>query len=183
MQQQQSQPQVAPRVVQAVTSLANIGSMSRVIATTAGVAGNVGRVAQPAPTSVARITGMALHTLPLTPTRTTPTSVKTIPVQTIAQNVQIKQPIQQQHQQQPGLRITPINSSVAGGSGLNSNNNAAPTINSNNSTNNIPTGSGQPVQGLYLNSPQTTTTYYSVEPSGESSDLPHRFIVHWLCKF
>lgn len=165
--QQQSQSQGAPRVVQTVASLANIGTISRVIATTAGPVANMTRVTQPAPTPIGRIpigdaSRMALHSLQLAPTRTTPTPVKTIPTQSIAQTVQIKPTIQQQ----PGLRITPGNVGSAGGSGASSNNNATPTNTSNNN-NNIVSGTAQPVQSLYLNSPQTTTTYYSVESSGE----------------
>ncbi|XP_043271658.1 histone deacetylase complex subunit SAP130 isoform X2 [Venturia canescens] len=174
--QQQLQSQGGPRVVQTVTSLANIGTVSRVIATTSSAPAQVTRVTPAAPTSVARITGMALHSLPLPPTRTAPTPVKTISAQSIAQAVQLakqqqqqqqQQPVQQQQQQPQGIRITSGNSNPSAVSNINSNNNITPTNNSN-SNNNLNTGNPQPVQGLYLNSPQTTT-YYSVEPSGAYS--------------
>ncbi|XP_011306545.1 histone deacetylase complex subunit SAP130-A isoform X2 [Fopius arisanus] len=94
--------QQGPRVVQTITSLANIGTVSRVIATTtSGGISNMARVSQSAPTSVARITGMTLHSLPLTSPRTTPAPMKPLQAQTITQTVQIKSSGQQT------LRVTP----------------------------------------------------------------------------
>ncbi|XP_034941423.1 histone deacetylase complex subunit SAP130-B [Chelonus insularis] len=88
--QSQTHPQGTTRVVQTITSLANIGTVSRVIATTTNPS-NVARVTQSTPTSVARITGMTLHSLPIATTRAIPAPVKpVVSGQAIAQAVQIK---------------------------------------------------------------------------------------------
>ena len=147
-QQQQSQPQAAPRVVQTVTSLSNLNTVSRVIATTASTST---RIPQPAPTTVARITGMSLHPLPLAPARATSAPVKTVPAQSIGPTVQIKP------SQQSGLRVSSATSA-------NNNSNTTPT---------------QSVQGQYLHPPHTAT-YYSFEPTGTYSQYrqtPVRLLV------
>ncbi|XP_051174403.1 histone deacetylase complex subunit SAP130-A [Leptopilina boulardi] len=89
----QQQPTI-PRVVQTVASVSTLGQVSRVI-TTAANTSNVTRVTQPGPTSVARITGISMHPLPLTPTRTTSATIKTTPVLNVTQTLQPKQAIQQ----------------------------------------------------------------------------------------
>lgn len=88
------QQQTIPRVVQTVASVSNIGQVSRVI-TTAANTSNVARVPQTGPTSVARITGISMHPLPLTPTRTTSATIKTTPVLNVTQTIQPKQSIPQ----------------------------------------------------------------------------------------
>ncbi|XP_078039180.1 uncharacterized protein LOC144471214 [Augochlora pura] len=149
-QQPQSQQQATPRVVQTVTSLSNINTVSRVI-TTAASTSNVTRISQPTPTTVARITGMSLHPLPLAPARATSAPVKTVQAQNIGPTVQIKP------SQQSGLRVSTTSST-------------------NNNSNTMPT---QPVQGQYLHPPHTTT-YYSFEPTGAYSQYrqnPVRLLV------
>lgn len=89
------QPPTIPRVVQTVASVSTLGGqVSRVITTQANTA-NVTRVTQPGPQSVARITGISMHPLPLTPTRTTSATIKTTPVLNVTQTIQPKQSIQQ----------------------------------------------------------------------------------------
>ncbi|OXU23211.1 hypothetical protein TSAR_006748 [Trichomalopsis sarcophagae] len=185
-QQQPQQQQGAQRVVQTVTPLANFSQVSRVIATTstnAGVAGNVTRVAQTGPTSVARITGMSLHPLPLTPARATPTPLKVTAqapgIQTVQLKqlpatmqpqsqvqVQVQQHQQQQQQQGPALQqrtISSINNANVTSAGI---------------ANQQP---GQ-IQGQYLH-PQQTATYYSIDTSGgypqyrQTSVQPVRLLV------
>ncbi|XP_015436191.1 PREDICTED: histone deacetylase complex subunit SAP130 isoform X2 [Dufourea novaeangliae] len=134
--QSQSQQQATPRVVQTVTSLSNLNTVSRVINTTASTS-NATRISQPAPTTVARITGMSLHPLPLAPARATSAPVKTVQAQNIGPTVQIKP------SQQSGLRVSSASSA-------------------NNNSNTIPAQSGQ---GQYLHPPHTAT-YYSFEPTG-----------------
>lgn len=129
---QVQQQQNAPRVVQTVTSLSNLSTVSQVITTTTNTS-NATRILQTVPTTVARITGMSLHPLPLVPVRATTASVKTAQSQNIGQTVQIKA------SQQPSLRV-----STAG------------------TNNNTVTTSAQPVQGQYIHPPHTTT-YYSFE--------------------
>ncbi|XP_076282500.1 uncharacterized protein LOC143209991 isoform X1 [Lasioglossum baleicum] len=152
-QQQQPQPQqqATPRVVQTVTSLSNISTVSRVI-TTAASTSNVTRISQPTPTTVARIAGMSLHPLPLAPARaTTSAPVKTVQAQNVGPTVQIKP------SQQSGLRVSSASST-------------------NNNSNTIP---AQPVQGQYIHPPHTTT-YYSFEPTGTYSQYrqtPVRLLV------
>ncbi|XP_003427527.1 histone deacetylase complex subunit SAP130 isoform X2 [Nasonia vitripennis] len=185
-QQQPQQQQGAQRVVQTVTPLANFSQVSRVIATTstnAGVAGNVTRVAQTGPTSVARITGMSLHPLPLTPARATPTPLKVTAqapgIQTVQLKqlpasmqpqsqlqVQVQQHQQQQQQQGPALQQRTISS-------INNANVTSASI-----ANQQP---GQ-IQGQYLH-PQQTATYYSIDTSGgypqyrQTSVQPVRLLV------
>lgn len=130
---QVQQQQGASRVVQTVTSLSNLSTVSQVITTTANTS-NATRILQTVPTTVARITGMSLHPLPLVPVRATTAPVKAAQSQNIGQTVQIKSP------QQTSLRV-----SAATGT--------------NNST---VTTSAQPVQGQYIHPPHTTT-YYSFE--------------------
>ncbi|XP_076238834.1 uncharacterized protein LOC143181963 [Calliopsis andreniformis] len=125
-QQPQSQPQAAPRVVQTVTSLSNLNTVSRVIATTASTS-NTTRIPQPAPTTVGRITAMSLHPLPLAPARATSAPVKTVQAQNIGPTVQIKP------SQQSGLRVSSTSSA-------NNNSSTTPT---------------QSVQGQYLHPPHT----------------------------
>ncbi|XP_015604837.1 histone deacetylase complex subunit SAP130-A isoform X2 [Cephus cinctus] len=139
-QQQVQQQQGTPRVVQSVTSLSNLGTVSRVITTTANAA-NVTRVAQQTPTSVARITGMSLHPLPLAPNRVTQAAIKTPQAQNVQQTVQLKPSIQQSN-----LRVSSTNTNIATSA----------------------SSTAQTVQGQYLHAPQTTT-YYSFEPSGTYS--------------
>ncbi|XP_053972345.1 histone deacetylase complex subunit SAP130 [Hylaeus volcanicus] len=150
VQQQPSQPQTAPRVVQTVTCLSNLSTVSRVI-TTAASTSSVTRIPQPAPTTVARITGMSLHPLPLAPARATSASVKTVQAQSVGPTVQIKP------SQQSGLRVPSASST-------------------NNNSNTIP---AQSVQGQYLHPPHTAT-YYSFEPTGTYSQYrqtPVRLLV------
>ena len=162
-------------MVQTVTPLSNFGQVSRVIATTstnAGVAGNVTRVAPAGPTSVARITSMSLHPLPLTPARATPTPLKVSTQSPGIQTVQLKQasaaamqpqqtqqPQQQQQQQQgPTLQraMAGVNSAAAVATSL-ANQQQPPQV-----------------QGQYLHPPHTTT-YYSIEPSGKQVNYLHFF--------
>ncbi|XP_017791180.1 PREDICTED: histone deacetylase complex subunit SAP130-A [Habropoda laboriosa] len=136
-QQQQSQSQTQQRVVQTVTSLSSLNTVSRVIATTASTS-NTTRISQPASTTVARITGMSLHPLPLAPARAASTPAKTVQAQSsIGQTVQIKP------SQQSGFRVSSAS-------------------NTNNNSNTTP---AQSVQGQYLHPPHTAT-YYSFEPTG-----------------
>lgn len=135
-QQQQTQSQTAPRVVQTATSLSSLNAVSRVIATTASTS-NTTRIPQPASTTVARITGMSLHPLPLTSARATPAPAKTVQTQSIGQAVQMKP------SQQSGFRVSSASSA----------------------NNNSGTAPAPPVQGQYLHPPHTAT-YYSFEPTG-----------------
>ncbi|XP_014234757.1 histone deacetylase complex subunit SAP130-B [Trichogramma pretiosum] len=185
-QQPQSQQQSGTRIVQAVAPLANFSQVSRVIATTStsvGAPGNVTRVAQTGPASVARITGMSLHQMPLAPTRT-PLKVTTQGGTQTLQTVQLKtanvamqpqtqvqvqvsqqsQP-QQQHQSAMGSR------SMGGSSGV-----VVTTV--------AQTGQQQQSgQTQYVQSSPHPTTYFSIEPSGayspyrQSSVQPVRLVV------
>ncbi|XP_033216137.1 histone deacetylase complex subunit SAP130-A [Belonocnema kinseyi] len=89
------QQQTIPRVVQTVASVTSLAQVSRVITTVANTASVPRVVSQPGQTSVARITGISMHSLPITPTRATPTTIKTTPTLNVAQAIQPKQPIQQ----------------------------------------------------------------------------------------
>ncbi|XP_032689215.1 histone deacetylase complex subunit SAP130-A isoform X2 [Odontomachus brunneus] len=148
--QQVQQQQGAPRVVQTVTSLSNLNTMSQVITTTTNTS-NTTRILQTVPTTVARITSMSLHPLPLVPVRATTAPIKAAQSQNIGQTVQIKSP------QQASLRV-----SAAG---------------TNNST---VTTSAQPIQGQYIHPPHTTT-YYSFEsyhsPYRQTPVQPVRLLV------
>lgn len=135
-QQPQSQTQTIPRVVQTVTSLSSLNTVSRVIATTASTS-NTTRISQPTSTTVARITGMSLHPLPLASARVTSAPAKTVQAQSIGQTVQIKP------NQQSGFRVSSAS-------------------NTNNNSNSTPS---QSTQGQYLHPPHTAT-YYSFEPAG-----------------
>ncbi|XP_033356488.1 histone deacetylase complex subunit SAP130-A-like isoform X2 [Bombus vosnesenskii] len=135
-QQPQSQSQTIPRVVQTVTSLSSLNTVSRVIATTASTS-NTTRISQPTSTTVARITGMSLHPLPLASARVTSAPAKTVQAQSIGQTVQIKP------NQQSGFRVSSAS-------------------NANNNSNSTPS---QSTQGQYLHPPHTAT-YYSFEPAG-----------------
>ncbi|OAD57245.1 hypothetical protein WN48_02046 [Eufriesea mexicana] len=130
------QSQTIPRVVQTVTSLSSLNTVSRVIATTASTS-NTTRISQPTSTTVARITGMSLHPLPLAPARVTSAPAKTVQAQNIGQTVQIKST------QQSGFRVSSAN-------------------NTNNNSNTTP---AQSAQSQYLH-PSHTATYYSFEPTG-----------------
>ncbi|KAK9300516.1 hypothetical protein QLX08_006850 [Tetragonisca angustula] len=132
--QSQSQSQTIPRVVQTVTSLSSLNTVSRIITTTASTS-NTTRISQPTSTTVARITGMSLHPLPLAPARVTSAPAKTVQAQSIGQTVQIKT------NQQSGFRVS---------SASNANNNSSTT--------------SQSAQGQYLHPPHTAT-YYSFEPT------------------
>ncbi|CAD1475098.1 unnamed protein product, partial [Heterotrigona itama] len=134
-QQQQPQSQTIPRVVQTVTSLSSLNTVSRIITTTASTS-NTTRISQPTSTTVARITGMSLHPLPLAPARVTSAPAKTVQAQSIGQTVQIKT------NQQSGFRVS-----------------------TSNANNNSSTTSSQSAQGQYLHPPHTAT-YYSFEPTG-----------------
>ncbi|KAL6263962.1 hypothetical protein P5V15_004043 [Pogonomyrmex californicus] len=139
--QVQQQQQGAPRVVQTVTSLSNLTTVSQII-TTANTHSNTMRILQTAPTTVAKITGMSLHPLPISlPVRAASAPIKTAPVQ--AQN--IGQTVQIKPAQQANLRMSSTNSSTA-------------------------TSSAQPVQGQYIHPPHTTT-YLSFETSGTYSQF------------
>ncbi|XP_025155797.1 histone deacetylase complex subunit SAP130-A isoform X2 [Harpegnathos saltator] len=148
--QQVQQQQGTPRVVQTVTSLSNLSTMSQVITTTTNTSSTT-RILQTVPTTVARITGMSLHPLPLVPVRATTAPVKAAQSQNIGQTVQIKSP------QQASLRVS--------------------TAGTNNST---VTTSAQPVQGQYIHPPHTTT-YYSFEsyhsPYRQTPVQPVRLLV------
>lgn len=109
--------------------------MSQVITTTTNTP-NTTRILQTAPTTVARITGMSLHPLPLVPVRAAPAPVKTAQSQNVGQTVQIKP------SQQTNLRVS-----------------------STGANNNTATSSAQPVQGQYIHPPHTTT-YYSFDTTG-----------------
>lgn len=97
------------------------------------------RILQTAPTTVAKITGMSLHPLPIVPVRTAPAPVKTA----AAQSQNIGQAVQIKPAQQTNLRVssTGTNSSTA-------------------------TSSAQPLQAQYVHPPHTTT-YYSFEATGK----------------
>ncbi|XP_011640167.1 histone deacetylase complex subunit SAP130 [Pogonomyrmex barbatus] len=139
--QVQQQQQGAPRVVQTVTSLSNLTTVSQII-TTANTHSNTMRILQTAPTTVAKITGMSLHPLPISlPVRAASAPIKTAPVQ--AQN--IGQTVQIKPAQQANLRMSSTNSSTT-------------------------TSSAQPVQGQYIHPPHTTT-YLSFETSGTYSQF------------
>lgn len=135
------QQQGGPRVVQTVvTSLPTFSTVSQVITTTANTQSNAMRILQTVPTTVAKITGMSLHPLPIVPVRAAPTPVKaaTAQPQNIGQTVQIKPA------QPTSLRVSSTNSGTT-------------------------TSSAQPVQGQYITPPHTTTTYYSFETAGTYS--------------
>lgn len=128
-----------PRVVQnVVTCLSSFSTVSQVITTTANTQSNAMRILQTVPTTVTKITGMSLHSLPLVPVRAAPTPVKatTAQPQTIGQTVQIKPA------QPASLRVSSTNSGTA-------------------------TSSTQPIQGQYITPPHNTTTYYSFETTGK----------------
>lgn len=116
--------------------MSNLNTVSRIITTTASTS-NTTRISQPTSTTVARITGMSLHPLPLAPARVTSTPAKTVQAQSIGQTVQIKT------NQQSGFRVSSAN----------------------NANNNSSTTSSQSSQGQYLHPPHTAT-YYSFEPTG-----------------
>ena len=111
--------------MQTVASVSSLGPVSRVITPTASTT-SVTRVTQPGPTSVARITGISMHPLPLTPARVTPTTIKTATALSVAQTIQPKQPIEQST-----LRIVTTGASSS-------------------SNNTIVTNTPQPVQGVYF---------------------------------
>ncbi|XP_018352917.1 PREDICTED: histone deacetylase complex subunit SAP130-A isoform X3 [Trachymyrmex septentrionalis] len=139
---QQVQPQQgAPRVVQTVTSLSSL-STSQVITTTANTqSANAMRILQTVPTTVAKIAGMSLHSLPIAlPVRAASAPIKAAPTQSqnIGQTVQVKPA-------QANLRMSSTNSSTV-------------------------TSSAQPVQGQYIHPPHTTT-YLSFETSGTYSQF------------
>ena len=132
------QQQGAPRVVQTVTSLSGFSTVSQVITTTANTQSNAMRILQTVPTTVAKITGMSLHPLPIVPVRAAPAPVKaaTAQPQNIGQTVQIKPA------QPASLRVSSTSSGTT-------------------------TSSAQPVQGQYITPPHTTATYYSFETTGK----------------
>ncbi|KAL0132601.1 hypothetical protein PUN28_000394 [Cardiocondyla obscurior] len=140
-QQVQSQP--APRVVQTVTSLSSLNTVSQVITTTTNTQSNAMRILQTVPTTVAKLTGMSLHPLPIAlPVRAASAPIKAAPVQSqnIGQTVQVKPA------PQANLRMSSTNSSTV-------------------------TSSAQPVQGQYIHPPHTTTTYLSFETTGTYSQF------------
>ncbi|XP_018313784.1 histone deacetylase complex subunit SAP130-A isoform X4 [Mycetomoellerius zeteki] len=140
---QQVQPQQgAPRVVQTVTSLSNLSTVSQVITTTANTQSNAMRILQTVPTTVAKIAGMSLHPLPIAlPVRAASAPIKAAPTQSqnIGQTVQVKPA------PQANLRMSSTNNSTA-------------------------TSSAQPVQGQYIHPPHTTT-YLSFETTGTYSQF------------
>ncbi|KAG5316838.1 SP130 deacetylase, partial [Acromyrmex insinuator] len=140
---QQVQPQQgAPRVVQTVTSLSNLSTVSQVITTTANTQSNAMRILQTVPTTVAKIAGMSLHPLPIAlPVRAASAPIKAAPTQSqnIGQTVQVKPA------PQANLRMSSTNSSTV-------------------------TSSTQPVQGQYIHPPHTTT-YLSFETTGTYSQF------------
>ncbi|XP_011051243.1 PREDICTED: LOW QUALITY PROTEIN: histone deacetylase complex subunit SAP130 [Acromyrmex echinatior] len=140
---QQVQPQQgAPRVVQTVTSLSNLSTVSQVITTTANTQSNAMRILQTVPTTVAKIAGMSLHPLPIAlPVRAASAPIKAAPTQSqnIGQTVQVKPA------PQANLRMSSTNSSTI-------------------------TSSTQPVQGQYIHPPHTTT-YLSFETTGTYSQF------------
>ncbi|XP_029161922.1 histone deacetylase complex subunit SAP130-A isoform X2 [Nylanderia fulva] len=138
--QQIQQQQSGPRVVQTVvTSLSSFSTMSQVITTTANTQSNTMRILQTVPTTVAKITGMSLHPLPIVPVRAAPAPVKA----TVAQPQNIGQTVQIKPAQPTSLRVSSTNSGTT-------------------------TSSAQPVQGQYITPPHTTT-YYSFETGGTYS--------------
>ncbi|KAG5331180.1 SP130 deacetylase, partial [Acromyrmex charruanus] len=140
---QQVQPQQgAPRVVQTVTSLSNLSTVSQVITTTANTQSNAMRILQTVPTTVAKIAGMSLHPLPIAlPVRAASAPIKAASTQSqnIGQTVQVKPA------PQANLRMSSTNSSTV-------------------------TSSTQPVQGQYIHPPHTTT-YLSFETTGTYSQF------------
>lgn len=164
-------------MVQAVAApLTNFSQVSRVIATTSTnvVTGTVTRVAQTGPTSVARITGMSLHSLPITPTRPTTTSLKVATqVPQTLQAVQIKQaPVNIQHQTQTQVQAT---QQVPGQQVHSQGPTIVPRALTNVSTTNVVATSvastqqqsGGQVQTQYIHAPPHSATYYSLETSGK----------------
>jgi len=137
--EQVQQQQSAPRVVQTVTSLSNLSTVSQVITTTASTQSNAMRILQTAPTTVAKITGMSLHPLPIVPVRAAPAPVKT----SAAQSQSIGQSVQIKSAQQSSLCVS--------STGTNSN---------------TTTSSAQPLQAQYVHPPHTTT-YYSFQTTGK----------------
>ncbi|XP_025991059.1 histone deacetylase complex subunit SAP130-A isoform X2 [Solenopsis invicta] len=141
---QQVQPQQgAPRVVQTVTSLSSLSTVSQVITTAANTQSNTMRILQTVPTTVAKIAGMSLHPLPIAlPVKTASAPIKAAP----AQSQNIGQTVQVKPTPQANLRMSSTNSSTA-------------------------TSSTQPVQGQYIHPPHTTTTYLSFETTGTYSQF------------
>ncbi|XP_011686652.1 PREDICTED: histone deacetylase complex subunit SAP130-A isoform X2 [Wasmannia auropunctata] len=152
--QQIQQQQGAPRVVQTVTSLSSLNTVSQVITTTANTQSNAMRILQTVPTTVAKIAGMSLHPLPIAvPVRATSGPIKAAP----AQSQNIGQTVQVKPAPQANLRMSSTNSSTT-------------------------TSSAQPVQGQYIHPPHTTT-YLSFETTGtyspfrQASVQPVRLVV------
>ncbi|XP_072766825.1 uncharacterized protein [Anoplolepis gracilipes] len=148
-QQIQQQPRV-----QTLSSFSS-STVSQVITTTANTqSANAMRILQTVPTTVAKITGMSLHPLPIVPVRAAAAPVKA----TTAQPQNIGQPVQIKPAQPASLRVSSTNSGTA-------------------------TSSAQPVQGQYITPPHnTTTTYYSFEtgtytPFRQGSMQPVRLVV------
>lgn len=156
--------------MQAVTSLASFNQASRVISTSAGTAGNAPRLAQ-AGTSVARITGLSLHPIPINPapaSRATPpsgthkvTSQATVGIQQVTSKpgptVTIQPQPQQQHQQQQPQLPQQQQISMQRTIGNVSSGNVVATS--------APGQQSTQIQGQYLHQPHATT-YYSIDASG-----------------
>ncbi|XP_012228970.1 histone deacetylase complex subunit SAP130 isoform X2 [Linepithema humile] len=104
--QQVQQQQGAPRVV---TCLSSLSTVSQVITTTTNTQANAMRILQTVPTTVAKITGMSLHPLPIVPVRAAPAPVKpaTVQPQNIGPTVQIKPA------QQTSLRVSATNTATS----------------------------------------------------------------------
>lgn len=104
-QQQQPQSQTPPTLQSTIPisfALASSQDISRIVSTTSANLPTGSRITQSVPTSVARITNMSLHALPLTPARANPVPLKVTPAQNIPVQLKTMHPSQQpQPQQQP----------------------------------------------------------------------------------
>ncbi|XP_057337772.1 mucin-2 [Microplitis mediator] len=140
------------RVVQTITSLANISTVSRIIAATTNPS-NIARVTPSTPTSVPRIASMTLHPLPITTTRGIPAPVKPlVPGQAIAQAVQIKTT-----GQPTTLRVAPAN--VVTTSAITTITTAAP----------IPTGTTPASTATIIINSNNNSSHNSPTPASQSS--------------
>jgi len=97
------------------------------------------RILQTAPTTVTKIAGMSLHSMPIVPVRAAPAPVKT----SAAQSQNIGQSVQIKPAQQSNLCVSSINTNS-----------------------NTTTSSTQPLQAQYVHPPHTTT-YYSFQTTGK----------------
>lgn len=182
------------QTVQTITSLGNIGSVSRVIAATSNSSNQRLTTQQSQATPVARITGMTLHSLPLTTTNrpsqqqttttSTTTTLKTMTGQTMAHGIQLK-PGNQQQQTTTTLRVA--SASIPAQINIPTTVVQPPTAatiiinNTNNINNNSPTQLSQSssIYAQYRQTPVSSTppirisSTYLVETSGNNDQESH----------